>query len=75
MFSGRHDRLSIPRRIAFVGLTFVVPTLIALGVVVAGRLENMRSTRAEAQGEGYLSQAWPAIVSTAFWLTSTPITS
>ena len=65
MFSGRNDRMSIPRRIAFVGLAFVVPTLIALGIVAGSRLESMRSTQAEVQGESYLSQAWPAIVSTA----------
>ena len=65
MFSARNDRMSIPRRVAFVGLAFVVPTLIALGVLVNGRLDSVRSAQAEVQGEAYLSQAWPAIVSTA----------
>jgi methyl-accepting chemotaxis protein len=61
LLAGVNKRMSIPKRIAVVSFVFVIPTLVAAGILAMGRLESAGASQLEAQGSRYLAQAWPSI--------------
>jgi methyl-accepting chemotaxis protein len=61
MFATLNNRLSIAARIGLVGGMFVVPVLIAMTIIVLGRMDLVAFAAKEQSGRASIEQIWPAM--------------